>query len=146
VGVAFVVGVVMALAIGSPAASAASSTSGWSKPTVLSPGPPTSVSCTAGGFCAAVDVSGDVITSRDGQWSEPSPTDSNAGFASVSCPTSVFCVAGGGRRAVVYDGNAWSASTTVARTGGLTAISCPTSTFCVAVGGNGDSVTYTGSA
>jgi len=53
------------------------------------------VSCPTVNFCAAVDVSGNVLTYKNRSWSSsPGPIDPNGYYvSSISCPTSRFCAA-----------------------------------------------------
>lgn len=105
------------------------------------------VSCPSSSFCAAVDISGKVLTSVNptggaAAWSVTTvdPSAGTEGFNSVSCPSTLLCVAvapyptfdlatttnplGGAA--------AWNLST-LSAIGGL-AVSCPTIGFCAASG------------
>ena len=65
-------------------------------------------------------------------------------IASVSCPTSAFCMAVNlNGDSFTYGDGKWSAPDSIdASSNTLFAVSCPTSTFCMAVDANGDSMTY----
>jgi hypothetical protein len=62
------------------------------------------VSCTSSSFCAAADLSGNVVTEYNGVWSGPQNIDPQSpnefyGFTGISCATVAFCAA------VDFDGN-----------------------------------------
>jgi hypothetical protein len=147
---------------------------GWSTATpaaVIDPTTPqelTSVSCVTVQFCAAVDDSnynaiggggsdGNVVNYNGSGWSVHNPpidfgTDQfSVDITSVSCPTTLFCVAvdSRGRALTTTNGGAnWSAPDLIDPYPGpprdfglrLTAVSCANASFCVAVDDEGDSL------
>ncbi len=67
-------------------------------------------------------------------WSVPRSIDPNGNFASVSCPSSSFCVAVDSSGDVsTYNGVSWSSPKVIDPSGVLVSVSCPTVRFCVAV-------------
>ncbi|HET9093529.1 MAG TPA: hypothetical protein VFN36_00470 [Solirubrobacteraceae bacterium] len=114
----------------------------------------TGVACPSAQLCVAVDASGQVLHTTTplgpvSAWSKPALVDKAtetgggyAGFASVACPTTTFCVAvdnaPDGQIAVTTDptgpASAWTL-TTVGSGVLLDSVACPTTTLCV-VGGN----------
>ena len=117
-----------------------------------------SVSCVPGGFCAAVDGNGNVVTAaadrgqRDPVWSRPQNIDPIAGILrSVSCVNRWFCMAVDGNgyalawNGITWSQPAWAATSPEDRTGGaLTAVSCTSTKFCVAADGNGQVIQWNG--
>jgi hypothetical protein len=77
-------------------------------------------------------------------WSAAQPIDANNGFASVSCPTSSFCVAvDSAGNAYTFSGASWSAGRQVDSSGnGLNAVSCASSSFCAATDSGPDAFIY----
>ena len=109
------------------------------------------VSCASATFCVATGWDGDSDTVSSASvfngatWSTPIIVDPVGEDASVSCPSTSFCmIALQNGDAVTYRAGAWSAPRKVG-SGGLIAVSCATSTFCVAVAAGGDAYTYNGS-
>jgi len=103
------------------------------------------VSCPSSSFCAAVDQSGNVVTSRNPTGGAAAWTLTRADFVlnGVSCPSADFCAAVGyadrGGNVVTSSSPtggvaSWTA-TNLDPYGPLTSVSCPTSSLCVAVGG-----------
>ncbi len=76
-------------------------------------------------------------------WSAPQAIDPNDGvLASVSCPTTSFCMAVGGA-ALAWNGKAWSPPDLIdSNGGGLSSVSCPTTSFCMAVNWNGNAFAW----
>ncbi len=106
----------------------------------------TSVSCAGSPiFCAAVDSAGNEFTYTSGAWSSASVSGSTA-LGTVSCVSSVLCMAGGtGGYVYEYNGSGWAAPsgiTNPADTSGaaITAISCPSTAFCMAADASGNAV------
>jgi hypothetical protein len=110
----------------------------------------TRVSCTRGGFCAAlVAVGGGVSIPKGeppvlvratahGRWTVP-PDSASGQLYSVSCPSASFCVAlGSTAGAERWDGHGWSGLAAPDRLdpsgGGLAAVTCRSATFCLATG------------
>lgn len=109
------------------------------------------VSCASPSFCVAVgndqlDQSVAVASVFNGtQWSTPTIVDSGGQDASVSCPSTSFCMlALWNGDVVTYRAGAWSAPREVERTSLLMSVSCASSAFCVAVDGAGNAYTYNG--
>jgi RHS repeat-associated protein len=79
-------------------------------------------------------------------WSAPASIDSGRYIASVSCPTSSFCVAvDGSGNALKYNGTSWSAPSNIDSGAAIAAVSCTSSSFCEAVDGSGHALKYNGS-
>lgn len=115
----------------------------------------TGISCPSAQLCVAVDASGRVLHSTDplggvADWSKPVVVDKAtltgggpAGFASIDCPTTTFCMAvdnaANGQIAYTTDptgpASAWTL-TTVGSGVLLDAISCASTTLCVVGGTN----------
>jgi len=109
----------------------------------------TGVSCPTASFCAAVDGSGNVLTSTNptggaGAW-EVVSVGNDVDLSGISCPTRSFCVAVGsiGTSGVTVTSTdptggvgAWTA-TTVTGTTWLSSVSCPSVTLCAATSGYG---------
>jgi len=73
--------------------------------------------------------------------------DGKTRINTVSCPTTTFCAAGDDNGdAILYDGSAWSAPTSVfpASDMGIQALSCATPSFCMAVSYLGGYSTFNG--
>jgi hypothetical protein len=133
----------------------------WSTPTALALNL-VSVSCPSSSYCAATGVdnavgvgdhevtdAGAVFSYQSGTWSAPAAVDPLGGGAgSVSCATSVSCVAvAGGMDASIYDGIQWTFNSYIDIDNvALAAVSCPSSTFCMAVNSAGDALTFNGSS
>jgi len=127
----------------------------WTAPTPLDQqaakiGNPTitGVSCPQPAVCYAVDSVGAIMSSTAaGSWKTVS-TDTQAGLVSISCASTIFCLAldsAGG--AVTLSQGSWSSPSYIdSRTGTFTSVSCPTSTFCMTVDSGGNAFAYTGSA
>ena len=110
------------------------------------------VSCASPAFCVATGWDGDSDTVSSASvfngatWSTPIIVDPAGEDASVSCPSTSFCmIALENGDAVAYRAGAWSAPRKVERTSLLMAVSCRSSTFCVAVDEGGNAYTYNGS-
>ena len=110
------------------------------------------VSCASPTFCVATGWDGDSDTVSSASvfngatWSTPIIVDPVGEDASVSCPSTSFCmIALENGDAVTYRAGTWSAPHKVERTSLLMAVSCRSSTFCVAVDEGGDAYTYNGS-
>lgn len=128
-------------------------------PTIPGYGPAsmTGVSCPDPSFCAAVDQSGNVVTSTDphggtASWMVSS-VDHQAVLSGISCPDEHLCVAVGsiqkplGTSGVVLTSEApksgpgtWKV-TELDNAYALTAVACPSSSFCVATDASGDVLT-----
>ena len=120
----------------------------------------TGLSCPSTSLCVAVDLVGDVITSRHpfggpSTWTvtavEPGPgVSDDRGLSDVSCPSVKLCVASDDRGNVLTSTNP-TAGARAWRTGqvlpdrevqgfpnGLVGLSCPSTSACVGVNRNGD--------
>lgn len=87
-----------------------------------------------------------VAAAAQTDWSAPLSIDSSTTLASVSCASSLFCVASDNRgRVLTYNGSSWSAPNQITE-GGFLYLSCPSSTFCVAVGSGGGANIWNGSS
>jgi hypothetical protein len=103
------------------------------------------ISCPTASFCAAVDSSGDEISSADpgggpSAWSGAAIDPDQSSMNGISCPSRSLCVAAdgyGGRVITSTDPadapGAWI-STTLAPLADVTAVSCASASFCVALG------------
>lgn len=117
----------------------------WSAPTEVG-GWLGAVSCTSRVFCVAINVYPDQAYTYDGSsWAQEVdlPTSADA----VSCASESMCVAVGDRRATVFDGTEWRATTIVPhipRFVRLASVSCVTTDFCVTVDDTGQAYTYDG--
>ena len=115
----------------------------------------TGISCPSAQLCVAVDAAGRVLHSTNpaggvADWSKPATVDTAtltgggaAGFSSVDCPTTSFCIAvdNAANGQVAYTtnptgpGSAWTL-TTVGSGVLLDSVSCATTTLCVIGGTN----------
>jgi hypothetical protein len=110
------------------------------------------LSCPSSTFCAGVGTTSDnqgYLDTFDGtSWSTAVIDKTTLGpqaFASVSCPTTSFCMAPGLDGWVTYNGSAWSAPQTFSDPGGpvgqgplyANAVSCASSKFCEEVESGG---------
>lgn len=106
------------------------------------------ISCPTTGFCAGVDLSGNVFTSTNptaGAWQRAQieiPGEATPRLDSISCPSAALCVAGGGGGSIATSTNptggtsAWGvAQLPIASE--VRAISCTTDATCVAGGDEG---------
>jgi hypothetical protein len=124
------------LGVGGGITWATSHDAAWSKPQAITSPAASSVygvSCGSATFCAAVDSSGGAHVWRDGTWLPTHRLDAGGTLSSISCPRTTFCVAVSGDEAVIYNGRAWLAATTIGPQATYQ-VSCATSTFCVAAG------------
>jgi hypothetical protein len=122
--------------------------------------PVTGLSCTAAGFCLAVDSAGRTFA-WSGSWQRRPGIGRSVGFVSdLSCVSSTFCVAVGDTSsaaasssyAVTWNGAGWSAPVRLygARGGAaeyerVQAVSCTSRSFCIAVGAQVGSEVFNGS-
>jgi hypothetical protein len=94
----------------------------------------------------AIETSG---ASSTGKWSSAiqigsKDSGTNQVSYSVSCPTSIFCVAANGNGQVLYDqSGVWSTPRGLALGGSIDSVSCSSTTFCVAVAA-GEAAVYNG--
>jgi hypothetical protein len=83
-------------------------------------------------------------------WSASTKVAGVSSLAAVSCPAQYYCVAVGGREAVIYDGHAWSAPRPIdpdgAKGGGLSTVSCISFSFCQAGDAAGNVLTWDGTS
>jgi hypothetical protein len=87
---------------------------------------------------------GGVATFNGSSWSAAPISIDTAPLASVSCPSSSFCVAVDySGNALTFNGSSWSAPASI-DPAGLLSVSCTTASFCVAVGDN--ALTFNGSS
>jgi hypothetical protein len=97
-------------------------------------------------LCAAIVWLGaPAVASASTGWGPPTRINSNNGLASISCPTSSFCVALGGQPvtdALIFQNGSWGSPSTIDSNGGLTSVSCSSDLYCVAVDNTGNEVTY----
>ena len=138
---------------------AATSPLTWSGPVRVDHVPPFSgttalngIACPTTTLCAAVDGSGDVVTSTNPTGGSSAWTVSNVdgshALPGIACPTTTLCVAVDGSGDVVTSTNptggssAWTVSN-VDATNTLTGVSCATTTLCAAVDGDGNVVVST---
>jgi len=116
------------------------------------PGALSGISCPSSTLCAAVDDSGDLVTSTDPTGGSADWTDVAVGSApqyyGVSCPTATLCVAVDGAGDVVTStdptggAGSWTV-TSVDADEHLLDVSCPTATLCVAGDSDGHVLTST---
>ncbi len=127
----------------------------WSAPTVLNSGAAmSSVSCAPGTtFCIAVDgdTGPDGYIYSGGSWSSGVVMDTapTGGMASISCPTSSFCLAFDNNGNVVKTtdgGSVWSPYSNVDSSGSPQSVSCDTTTFCAMVDNSGNAFVYNGAS
>jgi hypothetical protein len=90
----------------------------------------------------AVDYDGNALTWNGSSWSAPVLIDPIGYLASVSCPSSSFCVAvDWDGNALTWNGSSWSAPVSIdPNGGGFNSVSCASSSFCVAVDSYGNAV------
>jgi uncharacterized repeat protein (TIGR02543 family) len=120
----------------------------WSEPN-LTGSPLFGVTCASGAsgsLCATVGGN-DIFTSTN-PTSGPSWADTTlatSGLASISCPTTSFCVAGDSGADFFWSTNPTGGAGTWQKTTGVAAkqVSCPTPSFCAAVNGADDVLTST---
>ena len=106
-----------------------------------------SVSCSAPGFCAAVDNGSDAFTFNGTAWSSATVIDPGNELGTVSCPSASFCAAVDyGPNVITFNGTAWSKPSAIDPAGYLQAVSCATVSFCVAIDRRGNALTYNGSS
>ena len=106
-----------------------------------------SVSCSAPGFCAAVDNGSDAFTFNGTSWSSATVIDPGNELGTVSCPSASFCAAVDyGPNVITFNGAAWSKPSAIDPAGYLQAVSCATVSFCVAIDRRGNALTYNGSS
>jgi hypothetical protein len=99
-------------------------------------------------------VSGGISQWNGSSWTQPDSYAATGSFTSVSCPSTVFCVAALDTGDVMFlDGQVWGAPVRVepgqasATSVGPypTGVSCPSTAYCAAVDGNGAVLQWTGS-
>ncbi|MHB1883413.1 MAG: hypothetical protein ACYCVV_00040 [Acidimicrobiales bacterium] len=129
-----------------PSASAATSTLAWAAPygvdavtQVTSSNSLSSISCPTATFCAAVDNTGNVVTSADPTGGTSAWTVTNVSpfdnVTSISCPTTSFCAAVDSSGNVITStdptggASAWTVTYVASA---FSSISCPSVTFCAA--------------
>jgi len=110
------------------------------------------VSCPVAGFCMAVDGMGNEFSLHDGVWTRGERYTDIHSVASVSCASTIFCVAVSATNAsyaYTYDNGVWSGGRQLtfdgndaAAGGALSSVSCATRNFCLAVSGGGQGFTY----
>jgi hypothetical protein len=102
------------------------------------------VSCATASFCAAVDANDNAMLYNGSSWTAPASVKGSVPIRldAVSCPSSSFCLAGGGEF-LTYNGSSWSKPAHLELA--LVSVSCPSASFCVGVVG-GDAFTYNGSS
>jgi hypothetical protein len=108
----------------------------WTSAVPVGGGGLSSVSCSSASLCTAVDNHGRVLSYNGATWSAPDLIGPEGGLNAVSCPTSAFCLAGGGQQdgyALTLNGGAWSAPSEVDPGGGVRSVSCISASFCMAV-------------
>lgn len=105
---------------------------------------------------SAVVASEGVAAAAQPGWSVPEHVAPGQYLASVSCPTSSFCLAVGSGYdsssvgngtfgvALTWDGSRWSSSREVDGYGGLTSVACRSASSCVAVDLSGYAVAWDG--
>lgn len=107
------------------------------------------VSCGAASACVAFDASGHAYEFDGSTWSGPQVVAGatvGPGTISVSCATTTLCVAAptGGDDTVTWNGQSWSAPTTLEGADGIEGIGCAPSGYCAAVDGEGNAFAYGG--
>jgi hypothetical protein len=122
--------------------------------------PVTGLSCTASGFCLAVDSAGRTFTWTGSWHAAPGISRSVQFVVGLSCVSSSFCVAIGSEGkpassssyAVTWDGARWEApvrlyhgSGEAALYGTVKSVWCTSESFCIAVGAQVGSVVFNGS-
>jgi hypothetical protein len=91
-------------------------------------------------------VTPNVAAAAQTDWSAPVNVDPSTQISSVSCPSSLFCVAVDDEGdEVTYNGSSWSSPSGLTEGENL-GVSCPSTTFCVAVGSGGAEETWNGSS
>ncbi len=109
-----------------------------------SPEPPpvdyTLISCPTTGFCAAADTSaGNVVTVSGSSWSRPTQIEKTTGnqIITLSCASSLLCLASDGSTLWLYNGTSWSATTPPSALGSyIDQISCAPGGDCTVIGGS----------
>lgn len=125
----------------------------WATPIPIGPGSMLNgIACPTTGLCAAVDSSGNIITSTNpgggsGAWTAAPVSSSLIGLVAITCPTTSFCLAADSAGNQIWTSTdptggsgAWTATTLP---DGLADVTCPTTTLCVGVDINGDVLTST---
>ena len=138
--VSFLVTFALVLGANVPASLANSSAPHWSVPVRVVATTPSvqvsyTVSCPTSTWCVAVNGLGQAIYWKGARWSPPQNVGSHGSLTSVSCATTVYCVAMGQGRSFLYNGHGWSRSITL-RSAATFHVSCPATTFCAAAGAN----------
>ena len=115
----------------------------WSTPSEADSNSLSSVSCPSASFCAAVDITGNVITYNGTTWSAPQSIDAGNLIHSISCPTTSFCMAVDSTSYLVDNSGTWSTASKMNYSGyALTSVSCSSASFCAAVDQGGDAFIY----
>ncbi len=114
------------------------------------------VACASATFCVTAQNPGAALSYNGTQWSQPVTIDENDFIASLSCPSTTFCVAvdgllpagfapgNGTGQAMIFDGLAWSPPQNIDNGEVIDSISCPSQQFCMAVDHAGQAVIGTG--
>ena len=107
------------------------------------------VSCGSPSACIAADAAGGTYAFDGSSWGasqSPAGSTMGPGTVSVSCASATFCVAAptGGDQTVTWNGQGWSAPTTLAGAAGIEGIGCAPSGYCAAVDGEGNAFSYNG--
>jgi hypothetical protein len=121
----------------------------WSKPVTIAAGADLSVvSCPVASFCLAGTMNGQSYRLNAGQASligPVGPAPAPQGGSYLACTSATFCAAVPNLdQAVLYNGSAWSAPTTIPSAQGFESIGCVGTTFCVSIDGEGNSFVFNG--
>ena len=77
-------------------------------------------------------------------WGAAATIDGTKNINSVSCVSSIFCIAGAASGGVLtYNGTGWSSVNVIDGTKGIQGVSCVNTSFCVAVDNDGNAFTTT---
>jgi hypothetical protein len=109
------------------------------------------VSCASPTSCVALDLDGRSYEFDGSSWTGPESipglaASQSPGDVSVSCASATMCVADpdGGDQVATWNGESWSAPTTLSNADALDAVGCAPSGYCAAVDGVGTSFASVG--
>jgi len=121
----------------------------WSKAIPLAAGAVlTVVSCPSAGICVAGSSAGQSYKLLNGTATTIGPVGSAPapqGVSYLNCTTPTFCAAVPNlNQAVLFNGSAWGAPSTISAAQGFESVSCVGTTWCISIDGEGNSFVYNG--